>query len=82
MKNTPILQRLFRPGRALERQALQKAYRSVFSGAAGQLVLDDLCAGFKLSHSPGKGEGNMADVRAFQDGRDDVLLHILKMLEG
>ena len=71
---------LLRPARNIDREALKAAYRRVFSGPAGQRVLEDICAGFK--HNPVPGERlDMRDARAFQDGKEEVMRHILRMLD-
>lgn len=73
---------LLRPARSVDRQDLKAAYRKVFSGPLGELVLEDICAGFKQAAKNTRDAAAMADARAFQDGREEVMLHIIRMLEA
>ena len=64
-----------------ELEDLKKAYRSVFKGEAGRMVLADLCTSLKRVQNAKNGQVDMADARAFQDGERSVALRILLMLE-
>ena len=81
-KTMGFLQKVYARGAAVEHERLRRAYREVFSGAAGQIVLEDLCAVLRQVRWPDKSPGDMADARAFRDGQRSVALRLAAMLDG
>lgn len=76
-----ILNNRSRRFRDVDHESLKKAYQSVFSSPAGRLVLEDLCTSFTLVQNPEKTHANVADARAFNDGKRSVAIRCLNMLE-
>lgn len=69
----------------MEKEALKSAYRNVFSGDAGELVLQDLmnvCMDEQTACYPSRSDGGIdALMMANCTGRQDVARHIRAMLK-